>query len=57
VLKRALEDTKYGIQWVKLSNYLDFADDIALLEDTGHRMAEITMRDKSRESQELLDYD
>jgi len=33
---------------------LNFADDIAVLEDTWHRMAEITMK---FEKQELLDYD
>jgi len=46
VLKRSLDDTKYGIQWVNdgLIKDLDFADDIAQLEDTWHAMAEITIR-------------
>jgi len=46
VLKRALDDNKGGIQWVndRFITDLDFADDIALLEDSWQGMAEITTR-------------
>ena len=46
VLKRALDDSKCGIKWMNDGQLtdLDFADDIALREDTWHRMAEITTR-------------
>jgi exonuclease III len=46
VLKRSLDDSTCGIQWVNGGQLtdLDFADDIALVEDTWHGMAEITTR-------------
>jgi len=48
VLKRALDDNKGGIQWVNDGFIidLDFADDIALVEDAWQEMAEITTRVK-----------
>jgi len=48
VLKRALDDNKRGIQSMNdgFMTDLDFADDTALLEDSGQGMAEITTRVK-----------
>jgi len=46
VLKRALDDNKSGIQWLNdvFITDLDFANDIALLEDSWQGMADITTR-------------
>ena len=46
VLKRALDDSKCGIQWVNDGQFtdLDFADDMALVEDKWHGMAGLTTR-------------
>jgi hypothetical protein len=46
VLKRSLDDSKCGIQWVNGGQLtdLDFADDIAVMDDTWQGMAEMTTR-------------